>query len=232
MNPLSTRFADAMARLPLVAILRGIKPDEATPILMALIDAGFVIIETPLNSPQPFETIRLMRLIAPKEALIGAGTVRTEKDVAGVAEAGGDLIVMPHADVAIIKAAKARGLIALPGVATPTEAFAALDAGADALKAFPAEMIQPAVVKAWRAVIPAAAPILPVGGIAPTSMAAFVAAGADGFGLGSALYKPGDGPQKIAENAAAFVAAWRKIKPPPTKTLPRVQPLTLKIDAP
>ena len=232
MNPLSTRFADAMARLPLVAILRGIKPDEATPILMALIDAGLVIIETPLNSPHPFETIRLMRLVAPKEALIGAGTVRTERDVAAVAEAGGDFIVMPHADIAVIKAAKARGLIALPGVATPTEAFAALDAGADGLKAFPAEMIQPAVIKAWRAVIPAAAPILPVGGIAPASMAAFVAAGADGFGLGSALYRPGDGAQKIAENAAAFVAAWRKIKPAAAKTLPRAQPLTLKIDAP
>jgi 2-dehydro-3-deoxyphosphogalactonate aldolase len=229
---LSTRFADAMARLPLVAILRGIRPDEATPIVMALIDAGFLIIETPLNSPQPFETIRLMRLVAPKETLIGAGTVRTERDVAAVAEAGGDLIVMPHADVSIIKAAKARGLIALPGVATPTEAFAALDAGADGLKAFPAEMIQPAVIKAWRAVIPAAAPILPVGGIAPASMAAFVAAGADGFGLGSALYKPGDSAQKIAENAAAFVAAWRKIKPPSAKSLPRAQPLTLKIDAP
>ena len=229
---MNSRFAEAMARLPLVAILRGIRPDEATPILMALIDAGFVIIETPLNSPQPFETIRLMRLVAPKEALIGAGTVRTEKDVAAVAEAGGDLVVMPHADVSIVKAAKARGLIALPGVATPTEAFAALDAGADGLKAFPAEMIQPAVIKAWRAVVPAGVPILPVGGIAPASMAAYVAAGADGFGLGSALYKPGEAAQKVAENAAAFVSAWRKIKPAAVKSLPRAQPFTLKIDAP
>jgi 2-dehydro-3-deoxyphosphogalactonate aldolase len=228
----NARFADAIAKLPLVAILRGIRADEATPILMALIDAGFLIIETPLNSPQPFETIRLMRLVAPKEALIGAGTVMTERDVAAVADAGGDLIVMPHADISIIKAAKARGLIALPGVATPTEAFAALDAGADGLKAFPAEMIQPAVLKAWRAVIPASVPILPVGGIAPASMAPYVAAGADGFGLGSALYKPGDAAQKVAENAAAFVAAWRKIRPPTAKTLPRAQPLTLKIDAP
>lgn len=229
MNP---RFAEAMARLPLVAILRGVRPDESTPILRALIDAGFHIIETPLNSPQPFETIRLMRLVAPKDALIGAGTVRTESDVAAVAEAGGDLIVMPHADAAIIKAAKARGLIALPGVATPTEAFAALDAGADALKAFPAEMILPTVVKAWRAVIPADVPILPVGGVTPASMAAYIAAGADGFGLGSALYKPGDSAKKVAENAAAFVGAWRKIKPPMVKGLPRAQPFTLKIDAP
>lgn len=229
MNP---RFAEAMARLPLVAILRGVRPDESTPVLMALIDAGFHLIETPLNSPQPFETIRLMRLVAPKDALIGAGTVRTESDVAAVAEAGGDLIVMPHADAAIIKAAKARGLIALPGVATPTEAFAALDAGADALKAFPAEMILPTVVKAWRAVIPADVPILPVGGVTPASMAAYIAAGADGFGLGSALYKPGDSAKKVAENAAAFVGAWRKIKPPMVKGLPRAQPFTLKIDAP
>jgi 2-dehydro-3-deoxyphosphogalactonate aldolase len=228
----SNRFADAMAKLPLVAILRGIRPDESTPILMALIDAGFHIIETPLNSPQPLETIRLMRIVAPKEALIGAGTVRTESEVAAVAEAGGDLIVMPHADPAIIKAAKARGLIALPGVATPTEAFAALDAGADGLKAFPAELVQPPVVKAWRAVIPASVPILPVGGIAPASMAAYIAAGADGFGLGSALYRSGDGAKKVAEAAAAFLAAWRKIKPAAAKSLPRVQPWTVKIDAP
>jgi 2-dehydro-3-deoxyphosphogalactonate aldolase len=229
---LSSRFADAMAKLPLVAILRGIRPDESTPILMALIDAGFHLIETPLNSPQPFETIRLMRMVSPKDVLIGAGTVTMASEVAAVAEAGGDLIVMPHADTAIIAAAKARGLIVLPGVATPTEAFAALDAGADGLKAFPAELIQPPVLKAWRAVIPASVPILPVGGIAPAAMAAYVSAGADGFGLGSALYKPGDGTKKVAENAAAFVAAWRKIKPASAKSLPRVQPWTVKIDAP
>jgi 2-dehydro-3-deoxyphosphogalactonate aldolase len=228
----SSRFAEAMAKLPLVAILRGIRPDESTPILMALIDAGFQLIETPLNSPQPLETIRLMRMVSPKEVLIGAGTVRTLDDVAKVADAGGDIIVMPHADTKIVAFAKARGLIALPGVATPTEAFAALDAGADALKAFPAELIAPPIVKAWRAVIPASVPILPVGGIAPASMAAYIAAGADGFGLGSALYRPGDGAKKVAENAAAFVAAWRKIRPLATKTLPRVQPWTVKIDAP
>jgi 2-dehydro-3-deoxyphosphogalactonate aldolase len=230
--PLDKSFDEAIAKLPLVAILRGIRPDESAPILTALIDAGFYLIEAPLNSPEPFETIRLMRAAAPKEALIGAGTVRTLDDVAKVVDAGGDIIVMPHADTKIIAFAKARGLIVLPGVATPTEAFAAIDAGADALKAFPAEMIQPAVLKAWRAVIPASVPILPVGGIAPASMAAYVAAGADGFGLGSALYKPGDVAAKTAENAAAFVAAWRKIKPSAAKSLPRVQPWTVKIDAP
>lgn len=229
---MDTRFTDAMAKLPLVAILRGIGPDESTPILTALIDAGFHLIEAPLNSPQPFETIRLMRVVAPKEVLIGAGTVRTLDEVAKVADAGGDIIVMPHADTKIIAFAKARGLIVLPGVATPTEAFAAIDAGADALKAFPAEMVQPAILKAWRAVIPASVPILPVGGIAPASMAAYIAAGADGFGLGSALYKPGDVAARVAENASAFVAAWRRIKPSAAKSLPRVQPWTVKIDAP
>jgi 2-dehydro-3-deoxyphosphogalactonate aldolase len=229
---LNSRLADALAKLPLVAILRGIKPDESTPILTALVDAGFRLIEAPLNSPAPFETIRLMRLVAPKDVLIGAGTVQTTAEVAAVAEAGGDLIVMPHADTAIISAAAKRGLICVPGVATPTEAFAALGAGADGLKAFPAEMITPQVLKAWRAVIPQSAPILPVGGITPDSMAAYVAAGADGFGLGSALYKPGDDAPKVAAAAAAFVSAWRKIKPPPGRSLPRVQPWALKIDAP
>ena len=229
---MDTRFTDAMAKLPLVAILRGIGPDESTPILTALIDAGFHLIEAPLNSPQPYETIRLMRVVAPKEVLIGAGTVRTLDEVAKVADAGGDIIVMPHADTKIIAFAKARGLIVLPGVATPTEAFAAIDAGADALKAFPAEMVQPAILKAWRAVIPASVPILPVGGIAPASMAAYIAAGADGFGLGSALYKPGDVAARVADNASDFVAAWRRIKPSAAKSLPRVQPWTVKIDAP
>jgi 2-dehydro-3-deoxyphosphogalactonate aldolase len=154
------------------------------------------------------------------------------EDVAKVADAGGDIIVMPHADTKIIAFAKARGLIALPGVATPTEAFAAIDAGADALKAFPAEMIQPPILKAWRAVVPASVPILPVGGISPASMATYAAAGADGFGLGSALYRPGDDAAKVADNAAAFVAAWRKIRPGAAKSLPRVQPWTVKIDAP
>ena len=229
---MDSRFAEAMASLPLVAILRGIAPGESAPILKALVEAGFRFIEAPLNSPRPFETIRLMRAAAPKEILVGAGTVKTVAEVDEVAKAGGDLIVMPHADVAIIRAAKARGLIALPGVATPTEAFAALGAGADGLKAFPAEMITPAVVKAWRAVLPTDVPILPVGGITPDGMAAYEAAGASGFGLGSALYKPGDEAARVAGNAAAFVAAWRKIRAAKAKNLPRVQPWTVKIEAP
>lgn len=208
---MKSRFAEAMARLPLVAILRGITAAESPAIVGALIGEGFLLIEAPLNSPEPYLSIRAMRAVAPPEALVGAGTVRTTGEVEAVAGAGGDLIVMPHADVAVIAAAKARGLIALPGVATPTEAFAALSAGADGLKAFPAEMITPAVVKAWRAVIPASVAILPVGGITPDNMAPYLAAGANGFGLGSALYRPGDGAARVGQKAAAFVAAWRRL---------------------
>ncbi len=206
-----SRFAAAMARLPLVAILRGLTPAEAPAILEALLSQGFALIEIPLNSPDPFASIAAMRKLAPPEVFVGAGTVLRVADVERIAEAGGDLVVMPHADVAIVRAAKALGLVCLPGVATPTEAFAALGAGADGLKAFPAEMIAPAIVKAWRAVIPRDVPILPVGGIGPDSLAAYVAAGASGFGLGSALYRPGDSPQRVAGQAAAFVAAWRAI---------------------
>jgi 2-dehydro-3-deoxyphosphogalactonate aldolase len=209
---MDNRLAAAITRFPLVAILRGIRPAESPAALAALLEAGFLLIEAPLNSPQPFETIRAMRALAPREALIGAGTVKTPGEVEAVAAAGGDLIVMPHADPAVIAAAKARGLIAMPGVATPTEAFAALAAGADALKAFPAEMITPAVIKAWRAVIPGDVAILPVGGINPDNMAPYVAAGASGFGLGSALYRPGDDAAAVREKAQAFVAAWRGLK--------------------
>jgi 2-dehydro-3-deoxyphosphogalactonate aldolase len=209
---MNSRFVDAMAKLPFVAILRGVTPAESPAVLRALISEGFLLIEAPLNSPEPYKSIRAMRAIAPPEALVGAGTVKTAQEVEAVAKAGGDLIVMPHADVNVIAAAKARGLIALPGVATPTEAFAALGAGADGLKAFPAEMITPSVVKAWRAVIPASVPIMPVGGITPNNMGPYLAAGANGFGLGSALYRPGDSAASVKEKAAAFVAAWRALK--------------------
>jgi 2-dehydro-3-deoxyphosphogalactonate aldolase len=207
------RFAAAMARLPLVAILRGLRPAEAPAILEALLSQGFVLIEIPLNSPDPLASVAAMRKLAPPEVFIGAGTVLRVADVERIAEAGGDLVVLPHADVAIIRAAMAVGLVGRPGGAPPTEGFAALGAGADGLKAFPAEMIAPAIVKAWRAVIPRDVPILPVGGVGPDSMAAYVAAGASGFGLGSALYRPGDSAERVTEQAAAFVAAWRAIAP-------------------
>jgi 2-dehydro-3-deoxyphosphogalactonate aldolase len=200
-----------MAKLPLVAILRGVNPAEAPAMLDALIGAGFTLIEIPLNSPDPLKSIAAMRRTAPAEALIGAGTVLSAAEVSEVAEAGGDLIVAPNADPVVIAEAKRRGLACLPGVATPTEAFSALAAGADGLKAFPAEMISPAVVKAWRAVIPRRIPILPVGGIAPASMGPYLAAEASGFGLGSALYRPGDSADSLREKAEAFAAAWRTI---------------------
>jgi 2-dehydro-3-deoxyphosphogalactonate aldolase len=206
---MSTRFEQAMSSLPLVAILRGIQPAEAPAALEALVATGFRLIEIPLNSPEPLASIAAMRRLAPQHVLIGAGTVLSAEDATAVADAGGDLIVAPNMDVEVIRAAKARGLVALPGVATPTEAFAALRAGADALKAFPAEMIPPYVVKAWRAVIPRAVHILPVGGVTPTTMAEYVKAGATGFGLGSALYKAGDSAERLAKNARAFVEGWR-----------------------
>ena len=187
--------------LPLIAILRGIRPDEALPVGQALVDAGFRILEVPLNSPQPLRSIA-------DRCLIGAGTVLSAAQVDEVAAVGGRLIVMPHSDLAVIRAAKARDLVCAPGIATPTEGFAALAAGADALKLFPAELLTPAVLKALRAVFPRELPFLPVGGITPQNLAAYVDAGADGFGLGSALYKPGDRPAKVQEQARRFVQAW------------------------
>jgi 2-dehydro-3-deoxyphosphogalactonate aldolase len=206
-----SRLLAALDILPLIAILRGITPQDAEATGKALYEAGFRVIEVPLNSPQPKQSIGILRRLLPEEVSIGAGTVLDPAAVATIADAGGDLIVMPHSDGAVIRAAKARGLSCVPGVATPTEAFAALAVGADALKAFPAEMITPPVIKAWRAVLPKETRVLPVGGINPQSMAPYVTAGANGFGLGSALYKPGASAQNVAERAAAFVAAWREI---------------------
>jgi 2-dehydro-3-deoxyphosphogalactonate aldolase len=203
-----TPFQEMLAPLPLVAILRGVTPAEATAMGKVLLKAGFVAIEVPLNSPDPLESIRLLARAYGDRALIGAGTVRDPADVQGIADAGGRLIVMPHSDGAVIHAAKQRGLFCVPGVATPTEAFGALAAGADALKLFPAEALPPAVVKAWRAVVPADHWLLPVGGIAPKTMAPYLAAGANGFGLGSALYKAGMTVAQVAAKARAFARAW------------------------
>ena len=203
-------FADWVAPLGLVAILRGVAPDAVLGIAEVLIDAGFKIIEVPLNSPQPIDSIGRLSARFGAQALIGAGTVTTADDVTAVAAAGGRLIVMPHSDLAVIAAAKRAGLFVVPGIATPTEAFAALAAGADGLKLFPAEPLPAVVLKAMRAVLPPQTMVFPVGGITPTSMAEYRQAGAAGFGLGSALYKPGDGPAAVAAKAAAFVAAWHK----------------------
>jgi 2-dehydro-3-deoxyphosphogalactonate aldolase len=208
---MDARFHAAMAKLPLVAILRGIAPGEAIGVAAALLGEGFAFIETPLNSPEPLKTIATIRHIAPAHVLVGAGTVLTLAQVEAVAEAGGDLIVTPNTNAEVIARAKALGLVCLPGAATPSEAFAALGAGADAVKAFPAEMISPAVLKAWRAVLPPGTAILPVGGVTPDNMAPYVKAGAAGFGLGSALYKPGDDPTHTRAQASAFRAAWARL---------------------
>ena len=198
--------------LPLIAILRGVTPDEIVAVGRALYDAGFRVIEIPLNSPQPFESIRRLTAELGESCLIGAGTVLTEAQVAEVDAAGGRLIVSPNANLAVIRASKAAGLVSAPGVATPSEGFAALDAGADSLKLFPAEQLGPAVVKAWRAVFPKALALLPVGGITPDNMGPYVAAGANGFGLGSALYKPGLSAAQVSANAQAFAAGWQAVK--------------------
>jgi 2-dehydro-3-deoxyphosphogalactonate aldolase len=194
--------------LPLIAILRGIHPDEAVPVGLALAEAGLRIIEVPLNSPDPLHSIEMLARELGGSCLIGAGTVMSTAQVRQVADAGGRLIVMPHADAAVIAAAKSRALYCAPGIATPSEGFAALEAGADALKLFPAELLTPAVLKALRAVFPPEVLFLPVGGITPLNLAAYVEAGASGFGLGSALYKPGMAPTQVQANARSFVHAW------------------------
>ena len=197
--------------LPLVAILRGLTPQDALSIGAALFDAGFRVIEVPLNSPQPLESIALLAREFGDRCLVGAGTVLTPEQVAQVKSAGGKLIVMPHGDTTVIRAAKAAGLVCTPGVATPTEAFAALAAGADALKLFPAEQLPPPVLKAWSSVLPKGTALLPVGGITPDNMGAYRKAGAAGFGIGSALYSPGIDANETARRARAFVDGWNSI---------------------
>ncbi|MDB5768261.1 MAG: eda2 [Collimonas fungivorans] len=203
---------NAMKQCGLIAILRGVEPHEVAAIGLKLYEAGFRIIEVPLNSPQPFDSIRSLRNALPADCMVGAGTVLTTDQVAAVKRAGGEIIVMPHSDPEVIAAAKQAGLACAPGVATVTEAFAALAAGADVLKMFPAEQLGPNVVKAWRAVIPREVALLPVGGITPENLATFISAGASGFGLGSALYKPGLSAEQVGQNANRFVAAWCAIQ--------------------
>jgi 2-dehydro-3-deoxyphosphogalactonate aldolase len=200
-------FRTAFAAFPLVAILRGITPAEAEPAAAALIDAGFRILEVPLNSPEPLRSIERIARAHP-QAMVGAGTVLRAAEVQDVQSAGGRLVVAPNFSEPVVRAAVERGLACLPGVATPTEAFAALDAGATGFKLFPGEMVTPAVVKAIRAVLPKDALLLPVGGVSTSNMAAYRAAGADGFGIGSALYTPGVTIDELARRARGFVDAW------------------------
>jgi 2-dehydro-3-deoxyphosphogalactonate aldolase len=196
-----------LRQCPLIAILRGIRPDEVEPVAAALERSGIVIIEVPLNSPEPIESIRRLAKAFGERLLIGAGTVLGEDQVAEIANAGGRLVVTPHADPAVARAAKRYGLLAVPGFFTPAEAFAMLAAGADALKLFPAEAASPAVLRALRAVLPAGTMMMPVGGINANTIPAWQTAGADGFGIGSAVYRPGDTADIVERKARELVAA-------------------------
>ena len=199
-----TTLSDYLEPLPLVAVLRGITPSEVDGVADALTFAGFRILEVTLNSPSPFDSIRMLATRVGASALVGAGTVIDPADVARVKDAGGRLVVMPHADAAVIREAKKQGLVCVPGVATPTEAFAALAAGADGLKMFPAEALPPGALKAWRAVLPRGTLVFAVGGMKPDNLGPYWEAGADGFGTGSNLYKPGASLESVREAASVY----------------------------
>lgn len=200
-------FDAAFASCPLIAILRGVRPDEVVAIGEELVTAGFTLIEVPMNSPDPLDSVARLVAALGDRAMIGAGTVLTVDQVAAMRDAGGRMVISPNTNSDVISASAAAGLVSLPGIATPSEALAALDAGATALKLFPAEAASPVVLKAMRAILPSELRILPVGGIVPEGMAPWRQAGAAGFGLGSALYKPGMAAGEVGANARAFVAA-------------------------
>ena len=196
-----------LERCPLIAILRGVRPEEVLAIAAALEAAGIAIIEVPLNSPDPIGSIRRLAEACGDRLLIGAGTVMNESQVQAIAAAGGRLLVTPHADPVVVRAAKAHGMLAVPGFFTPSEAFAMLAAGADGLKLFPAEAASPAVLRALRAVLPPGTMVLPVGGIDGSNMSGWLDAGAAGFGIGSSIYRAGDSAEVVAEKARILVRA-------------------------
>ena len=195
--------------LPLVAILRGLAPADAESVGRTLFEAGFRLLEVPLNRPGAIEAIRILRALAPADAIVGGGTMLSIADVDAVRAAGGSLFVSPNCNPAVIAHARAAGMLCAPGVATPTEAFNALDAGAHALKLFPAESIGPAGLKAIKAVLPEGTPLWPVGGVTPGQIGAWKSAGATGAGIGSQLFAPGVALDALARRARAFAAAWR-----------------------
>ena len=197
--------------LPLISILRGIRPEECLDIGFELFNLGFRIIEIPLNSPEAFKSIEKLVLKFKDEVIIGAGTIFNFKELQTLFDAGGKLAVMPHVDIKIIEMAKKLNLICFPGVSTPTEAISALKAGADGLKIFPAEMITPEILKSWKPILPENTMIFPVGGIKPETIESYVLAGATGFGIGSALYHPGKSILEIVEAAKAFKKSWDKL---------------------
>lgn len=194
---------------PLVAILRGLPADDAAAVGTTLFDAGFRMLEVPLNRPGAMRAIATLARIAPRDALVGGGTMMSKADVDAVKAAGGRLFVAPHCDPDVIAYAHAQGLLCLPGVATPSEAFSALRAGANGLKLFPAEALGTAGLRALRTVLPAGTHVFPVGGVKPEQMADWLAAGATGFGIGSALYKPGTQAAELAPVARRYVEAWK-----------------------
>ena len=204
---LMIRWHECLSQLPLVAILRGVQPDEVVAIGQALVQAGWRLIEVPLNSPDPLRSISRLREQVP-QALIGAGTVLSAQEVRDVKAAGGEWIVSPHFDPTVVRESVSQGLISVPGVSTPSEAFAALGAGAHGLKLFPAEMITPVVLKSWRSVLPATKVLLPVGGVGADNLAAYRAAGASGAGFGSSLYKPGLTAEQVLERAHQLARVW------------------------
>ena len=202
-------LTETLSASPLVAILRGITPDEIKPVGEALIEAGIRIIEVPLNAPDAIQSVKTLAETFGDRAIIGAGTVLTSEAMRDAGDAGAHLIVMPHTDPAIIEDCKTEDLWCIPGVATPTEALTALSAGADALKLFPGEALPPQIVKAWRAILPHETLLLPTGGVDPHNIDDYADAGANGFGVGSALYTPGLSPEQVRERAALMMAACR-----------------------
>lgn len=204
-------FISTLKQQGLIAILRGITPDESENIASILYESGFRLIEVPLNSPQPYQSIARMRQCLPADCLVGAGTVLTAEQVLQVKESGGELIISPHTDPQLIEYVKSQNMTVIPGAATPSEAFSAMAAGADAIKLFPAEALPPATLKAWRAVIRKDYPLLPVGGVTPERLAEYLAAGASGFGLGGALYQPSMSAATVKQQATFFVTTWREL---------------------
>jgi 2-dehydro-3-deoxyphosphogalactonate aldolase len=210
--PTAVTWARVLADLPLIAILRGLTPQDALAVAGALQAAGFLCLEVPLNSPDALQSIAILRAHFGDRLLIGAGTVLSVAEVQSSRDCGAQLIVSPNTAPAVIAATKQSGLLSVPGFATPSEAFIALDSGADALKLFPAEAAPPPVLRAMKAVLPPKVPVLPVGGITPSTMPTYRRAGAAGFGIGSALYSPGTPPERVENRAATFIQAWRDLE--------------------
>lgn len=204
-----------------IAILRGVTPEEVLAVAQALLRAGITVIEVPLNSPRPLDSIAQLAAQHGREALVGAGTVLTPEEVDAVAQAGAQLVLSPNLDPAVVRRARERGLWSMPGVATPSEGFAALAAGADGLKLFPGEMLGPPVLKAWRAVFPRSVSLYAVGGVGVDNLAAYRAAGAAGAGVGSSLYTPGMEPQEAERRARELLTAWGHSEP---RSRPQSQP--------